>query len=169
MTHPRNAGRGDLRCPFGCRQHHRRQSARARSRKHYRTAEGRRNKKRHNGKRSKLAFRSDISPLDHQAPLSGHEPLPVEEGLEADSVHRCKLETDSAIAESQAAEEREEGVPPSAGDVLPLEGLSLDETTLRNSPVLPYVAMLASLLEQRRIGRQSRREYVVRYLQQHPP
>ena len=84
-------------------------------------------------------------------------------------------------------EEREEGVPPSAGAVLPLEGLSLDEATLRNSPVLPYVAMLASLIEGRRIGReelvaalrrsmrqrsmgrQSPREYVVCYLQQHPP
>ncbi len=89
--------------------------------------------------------------------------------------------------DSQVAEEREEGAPPPAGDILPLEGVSLDETTLRNSPVLPYVALVASLIErriigreelvavlrrsmrQRSMGRQSRREYVVRYLQQHPP
>jgi hypothetical protein len=86
------------------------------------------------------------------------------------------------------AEEREECVPPSAGvAILPLERLSLDEATLRNSPVLPYVVMLAGLIErrvigreellaalrtsmrQRSMGRQSPREYVVCYLQQHPP
>jgi len=67
------------------------------------------------------------------------------------------------------------------------EGLFLDEATLRNSRVLPYVLMVASVLEgrtihreellaalrkrvrQRSIGRHSRREYVLRFLQQHPP
>ena len=67
------------------------------------------------------------------------------------------------------------------------EGLFLDEATLRNSRLLPYVLMVASVLErrtihreellaalrnsmrQRSIGRHSRREYVLRFLQQHPP
>jgi len=70
---------------------------------------------------------------------------------------------------------------------LPLEGLLLDEPTLVNSPVLPYVRMLASLLEgrpvgreellawlrkrmrPRSIGRRARREYVLAYLNQRPP
>jgi hypothetical protein len=68
-----------------------------------------------------------------------------------------------------------------------LEDLLLDESTLLNSPVLPYVLMVASVIErrpirreellaalrgsmrQRSIGRWSRREYVLRYLQEHPP
>ncbi len=67
------------------------------------------------------------------------------------------------------------------------EGLLLDEPTLRNSRVLPYVLMVASVIEgrtihreellaalrrtmrQRSIGRWPRREYVLRFLNQHPP
>jgi len=71
--------------------------------------------------------------------------------------------------------------------VLPLEELLLDEPTLVNSGILPYVLMVASVIErrtisrdeliaalrksmrQRSIGGQARREYVLRYLNQHPP
>ncbi len=63
----------------------------------------------------------------------------------------------------------------------------LDEVTLANSALLPYLAMVASLLERRAIRvtellwvlRQSmrqrsfdrlpQREYVLRFLNQHPP
>jgi hypothetical protein len=70
---------------------------------------------------------------------------------------------------------------------LTLEGFTLDEVMLVNSPMLPYLAMVASLLEGRtmlpqellgtlrKILRQRsfdilpRREYVLRFLNQHPP
>ncbi len=70
---------------------------------------------------------------------------------------------------------------------LPLEGLLLDEPTLVNSRILPYVRMVASVIEgrtishdelvaalrkrmrQRSIARLPHREYVLRYLNQHPP
>jgi len=70
---------------------------------------------------------------------------------------------------------------------LHLDGFVLDESTLVNSHILPYVRMIASLLEgrtirleellvalrnslrQRSMGRLLRREYVLRYLNQHPP
>jgi len=70
---------------------------------------------------------------------------------------------------------------------LPLEGFVLDEPTLVNSRILPYVLLVASLIERRTIrreellaalrkrmrqhsiGRRPRREYVLRYLNQHPP
>jgi len=76
---------------------------------------------------------------------------------------------------------------PPENAALAWEGLLLDEATLRNSRVLPYVLMVASVIEgrtvhreelraalrkrmrQRSIGRLSRREYVLRFLQQHPP
>jgi len=45
-------GVGNLRCAFGCREHHRRQRGNERSRKHYQTSEGKRNKKRLNGQRT---------------------------------------------------------------------------------------------------------------------
>jgi hypothetical protein len=70
---------------------------------------------------------------------------------------------------------------------LPLEGFVLDEPTLVNSHILPYALMVASLIERRTIrreellaalrkrmrqhsiGRRPRREYVLQYLNQHPP
>jgi hypothetical protein len=70
---------------------------------------------------------------------------------------------------------------------LPPGGLLLDEATLVNSPLRPYVRMVASLIEgrnvgreelvaalrkrvrQHHIGRRPRREYVLGYLNQHPP
>jgi hypothetical protein len=70
---------------------------------------------------------------------------------------------------------------------LPLDGFVLDESTLVHSPILPYVLMVASIIErrtishdeliaalrksvrQRRFDRWPRREYVLCYLNEHPP
>jgi len=70
---------------------------------------------------------------------------------------------------------------------LTLDGFTLREATLASSPMLPYLAMVASLIEGRAIGceellrallrsmrqrsfdRLPRREYVLRFLEQHPP
>jgi len=51
LTDPRNAGRRDLRCPFGCRQVHRKRRSTERSVAYYTTAEGKAKKKIQNGKR----------------------------------------------------------------------------------------------------------------------
>jgi len=65
FTHPRNAGRQDLRCPFGCRQYHRRKCANGRSRRRYQKPDGRRNKKLLNGKRSQAGKHvENASPQD---------------------------------------------------------------------------------------------------------
>jgi hypothetical protein len=68
-----------------------------------------------------------------------------------------------------------------------LDGFTLDEATLVNSPLLPYLAMVASVIEgrtlradellglllrsmrQRSFDRLPRREYVLCFLKQHPP
>lgn len=70
---------------------------------------------------------------------------------------------------------------------LPLEGFVLTEATLLGSSVLPYARMVTSLIlrqtisreellarlrrrmRQHSIGRLSRREYVLHFLNQHPP
>ena len=44
FTHPRNVGRNDLRCRFGCRQAHRRQKSVERSVAYYRSQEGKKKK-----------------------------------------------------------------------------------------------------------------------------
>ena len=68
-----------------------------------------------------------------------------------------------------------------------LDGFTLDEATLVKSPLLPYLTMVASVIEgrtiradellnvllrsmrQRSFDRLPRREYVLRFLNQHPP
>ena len=70
---------------------------------------------------------------------------------------------------------------------LPLDGVVLKERTLRRTRTLSYLAMLISVLERapirrrdvlplllramrrRSMGRIARREYVLRYLHEHPP
>ncbi len=52
FTHPRNAGRTDLGCPFGCRQAHRRKSSTYRSTEYYRSDEGKQKKEELNKARS---------------------------------------------------------------------------------------------------------------------
>ena len=74
-----------------------------------------------------------------------------------------------------------------AEGTLMFEGFVLDESTLVRSSVLSYVAMIVSLIEGRTIRREEvllwlrtsmrqrsmgglpHREYVLRYLHQHPP
>jgi hypothetical protein len=71
--------------------------------------------------------------------------------------------------------------------VVRLDGLLLDERTMRNSRMLPYLQMIVWIIERQKISRDelvarlrthmrqlsiggcSRREYVLRYLNQHPP
>ena len=51
IAHPRNAGRCDLRCPFGCREAERRRRSTQRSVEYYRGPEGRRKKRQQNSQR----------------------------------------------------------------------------------------------------------------------
>ena len=55
IAHPRNAGRCDLRCPFGCREAQRRRQSTQRSVEYYRGPEGRRKKRQHNSQRRAAA------------------------------------------------------------------------------------------------------------------
>jgi hypothetical protein len=189
FTHPRNAGRQNLRCPFGCRQHHRRHRANERSRQHYRTAEGRRNKKRLNGKRSKSGNDAEnTSPGDVDASPSAVGPPTPKNPSDARSVGSSGVESLSDPAAPDAiSESPSENAGRSENAALPLEGLLLDEPTLVNSRILPYARMVASIIERRTIsrneliaalrkrmrqhsiGRRPHREYVLRYLNQHPP
>jgi hypothetical protein len=61
LTHPRNAGRRDLRCPFGCREAHRRYQSTKRSTEYYRTKEGKGKKSDLNARRCAKDHRSKPS------------------------------------------------------------------------------------------------------------
>lgn len=153
LTHPRCAGRVDLRCPFGCRQHHRKQRSNERSTAYYQTPSGKRLKKRLNARRSR----------DCQVAAAG----------EADEKRT-----------SGDKEPRDELLPKTE---LRLEGVVVGESTVWTSPLLPYIRMIVGLLEGIQLGRhelvelllrslrqhsmayQPRRDYILRFLHQHPP
>lgn len=168
-----------MRCPFGCRLHHRRQRGNARSRKHNQTDKGRANKKKRN-----IAARTK----DGQAAPNGTAPRPREQSSQltadspsADFADVTKVDEPPTVAPSVESEAILEHL------TLNLNGFALDVRALVNSRILPYVRMVASVLERRRISRQEliaallasmrqrsmarapRREYVLRYLNQHPP
>jgi hypothetical protein len=208
FTHPRNAGRRDLRCPFGCREHHRRQRANERSKKHYRTDEGRKNKKSLNGKRSLVgrdirntppvdAVPTGVSTKDAGVPDSGADATPTDEDATASDTSSWDACPSVALSLGQPIHQRvltRQALPRPAHEEAPrqdvklmLDGFALGEADLVNSSVLSYLAMVATVLEGRAIGREEllhvlrrsmrqrsfdrlpRREYALRFLNKHPP
>lgn len=71
LTHPRNAKRDDLGCPFGCRQAHRKRSSTERSVAYYRTKNGKTKKREQNDKRKK----PDQPPQNESPPLEQEQLL----------------------------------------------------------------------------------------------
>jgi hypothetical protein len=62
LTHPRNASRDDLRCPFGCRAAHRQQASAKRSAAYYRDPKGRQKKSDLNQRRPRQYCRPQPKP-----------------------------------------------------------------------------------------------------------
>jgi hypothetical protein len=81
LTHPRNAGRRDLRCPFGCRAAHRRRQSDQRSAAYYRDEKGRDKKRDLNARRPKTP--TCRPPPSAPAPRSSLAPPPPAEALPA--------------------------------------------------------------------------------------
>jgi hypothetical protein len=170
LTHPRNAGRENLRCPFGCRQHHRRERANERSRRHSQSDSAKRKKKRLNGKRSQCGCEMQGTAACDERGLSA----PVEQSATAELANATGDEGGSELV----FELKQVGAEPAC---------VLDEAMLVSSRVLPYARMVASLIlrrtisraellarlrrrmRQHSIGRLCRREYVLRYLNKYPP
>lgn len=71
LTHPRNAKRRDLGCPFGCREAHRQRQSSRRSTAYYQDEPGKEKKRQQNAKR-----RTDPMPITQPAELWPEEPLP---------------------------------------------------------------------------------------------
>lgn len=153
LTHARNAGRRNLRCPFGCRDRHRRLSSSQRSKAYRQTASGKAKKKQHNLRRRRAASAE----------------LP-------------------AVPENEPQTSPAASIPPTTATVdSRRDGVVLDESSLTNSPMLPYVRMAVSLIEgvhikinelldllrralrQRSIDSPNGEQYVLRFPWQHPP
>jgi hypothetical protein len=157
-----------LRCPFGCRQHHCRKRSCQRSTAYYRTTIGKTKKKRLNARRQ-----------GRQAPLAAR-PQPEGDPQATSSVPQadhCCVAVPAPPANS----------PLPAAAELQREDVVLDGASVANSPVLPYVRMVVSLIEgveftcrevvhllrrtlrQHSIGAGSRVDYLLSFLHWHPP
>jgi len=64
LTHPCNASRKDLGCPFGCKDTHRKRDSITRSVEYYRTPEGKFKKKIQNDKRGKVEAKAIFNDCD---------------------------------------------------------------------------------------------------------
>jgi hypothetical protein len=115
LSDRRNAGRRDLRCPFGCRRHHRQRSSSQRSVAYYRTPVGKLKKQRLNARRD--------ATTDHQRQPDPQQP--------------------SSLSQEPPPSVSDHGFPAE----LSLDGVLLDEPSLLASPMLPYVRMVASLVD----------------------
>ena len=177
LTDPRNARRTNLRCPFGCREHAGRQAANRRSAAYYQTPCGKEKKERLNRRRYRRPPSADGQEqpaLDPQA-ISPHEPRTDEGEPPADL-------TPQPTSPHEPRTDEEEGKLE-----LRLDGVVLDESSVVNSPMLPYLRMVVSLIEgirltcqelvrllrralrQRSLAPRRRIDYVLRFLHQHPP
>ena len=195
LTHPRNADREDLRCPFGCREHHRRELGKERSRRHYQKAEAKTKKAFRNAQRSFPAdfddanFSADgnLSPSDNASP--GVDPsgdvddrsFPGVVSAELPAAKPCLTDSHREATNIENPEEALLNLEISLG------GVVLDGASVVNSPTLPYVRMavglivgksiskeelfagLLKIVSQRSIDQQRTTRYVSRFPDQHPP
>ena len=79
IADPRNAGRGDLGCPFGCQQAHRKRESTRRSGAYYREPEGKLKKRQLNSTRSRVAV--TVSEPAAEVPCEPREPCRWNEPL----------------------------------------------------------------------------------------
>lgn len=100
VTHPRNAGRRDLGCPFGCRETHRKRRSTQRTVEYYGTKEGKTKKKIQNGKRSHGEARADYHPQLRSTPQLERDGV----RLDAATVRYVRMVT-SLIEERQVSED----------------------------------------------------------------
>jgi hypothetical protein len=140
LTHPRNAGRQDLGCPFGCREAHRKRESTKRSVAYYSGEAGRKCRRIQNGNRQ----------------FTGMLPVP-EPPLEP------QPEAPSGICGSHASH----GPWPTPLLVYLRMVISLiEERPVSREEILE---MLARVLRQRSIPRRRKMDHIIERLNEHPP
>lgn len=144
MAHPRNAGRKDLLCPFGCRKAHRKRSAARRSAEYYRTPDGRAQKRFHNSMRNKdIPLPNDLGLSEEEgaSPRRPQRPMPY---LLPDG----RMISEDLVAYVRMVTSLIEGRRVSRAEV---------------------VQMLARVVRQRSIARRRRIDHVMAFLNESPP
>ena len=161
FTHPRNAGRCDLRCPFGCREAHRRKESNRRSSAYYVGEQGRTYKRRQNQRQAEKR-RSRAAAEDTEGGDSSGTPVKKDQPVEA--------------ATAAAVEQLSPGTAPSpALEELPpwdlLEYVRRVVSLIEGRPVsrAEILEVLRRVLRQRSMSRQRQIDHTVAWLNEHPP
>lgn len=150
LTHPRNRGRRDLGCPFGCREALRKKRSTDRSTAYYKTRSGRYKKKLQNNKRCK----------EVPKPYSGSTPK-EKVGLEPGE-KGVRVELGPPEADGDLSLDFDAGMVEHVRMVTSLiEGRRVSREEI--------LQMLKRTLRQHRIGREKRIDYLVRFLKENPP
>ena len=172
LAAPQNAGREDLRCPFGCTKRHRAQQSNERVKAYRQTERGKKKKDALNARRYRT---SPSTACESPCEASANTKLPPREPVDPADSPLAENATQPLPAELSVAIEFD------------LDGVILDESSVVNSPMLPYIrtliwiidgirlshvevaGWLRQVLRQRSMACRPRREYVLRFLHQHPP
>ena len=146
LTHPRNAGRKDLGCPFGCRQAHRKRESTQRSVAYYRGELGRECRRIQNGNRQFTGMLPEPEPPPEPPP-------PLEP----------KPEPPTRVGDPDAS------LGPWPTPML--RYLRMVISLIEKRPVSgeEILEMLARVLRQRSIGRRRQIEHTIERLPEHPP
>ena len=144
LTHPRNAGRKDLGCPFGCREAHRKRESTRRSVAYYRGEVGRECRRLQNGNRQFTGM------------LPGPEPP-------AEPPRDPPPEPPSGRGDSDG---RPGSWPTPLLRYLRMVISLIEERPVRGEEIL---AMLEKVLRQHSIGRRRKLDYLLRQLKENPP
>jgi hypothetical protein len=154
LSHPRNARRTDLRCPFGCRRQHRRQRSQQRSAAYYRTTAGKAKKKRLNARRG---FPSTPEPKP-EAPIK--QAISAGEPAQRPSSPNVELRLDGVVLNPESLL-KSRMLPYVRMVVSLIEGIEFSYQEL--------VMLLRQAMRQHSIASRTRSEYVLRFLHEHPP
>ncbi len=147
LADPRNAGRRDLGCPFGCQQAHRKRESTRRSVAYYRGPEGILKKRLQNSRRSPVAVREKVE--------AGEEPEP------GDPRDECRHEPLTARVPRSRSRWGEPLV-----EYVRLVSSFIEGRRVSRDEV---VEMLAEVLRQHSMARLRKIDHVVRQLNQNPP
>ena len=197
LAAPQNAGREDLRCPFGCAKRHQASQSNERVKAYRGTETGKKKKDALNAKRYRRppsttcesAHEEDLA-VRHgsggRRQASASTAPRLCEAVACTTSRPCEA---GALADSPVAENATQPLPAERSVAIELDfnGVILDEASIVHSPMLPYIRTLVGMIEgvwlsrvevvawllevqrQRSIVYRSRRDYVLRFLHQHPP
>jgi hypothetical protein len=155
ITHPRSAKRKVLRCPFGCREAHRKQESTRRSVAYYQEEPGKRKKRELNRKRCRVA--AVAGPSEPEACVATEERQALRIGEHSSGSQSAKPDHDESPAE----------VPFDLGEAGVEAGQRPKAGHRWSEPLIEFVRVVSGLIEGRRVSRQEAEQLLGEVLRQH--